>query len=219
MNNFCIKCGKKIESGASFCPSCGEKLENSSVVSKQEPILTPPPVKSGCGKGCLVGCLMSFFLVIFILVILIGIFYYYAFVREVKPGSYFDVDPNQPEAIECDSLSCLDNNLKSCIPSEGETELGEFATADIQILGTSGSSCVVYAKITKINQLPPELEDVPEFMIDKLFNNATLECLIPKTVYNEGMEELGNYIGENMHEVCDGPLFEMAEKLGIDFAK
>jgi len=222
MPEFCTKCGKKLEPGTSFCTSCGnstteeiEPLEEPVVAS--EPILTPPPKKgSGCGAGCLIGCLIVLIVFIVLIAILFGIFYYYLFMREVRPGSYFDVDDNQPKTVNCDTFSCLDNNLKDCKPAKGEAELGDFATADIEILGTSGSECIVFAEITEINELPSGLDSVPEFIIEKILNSATLECSVPKKVYSQGMEELGEYIGDNMYEACDGPLFDMAEKFGVD---
>lgn len=215
MANFCPKCGKSNRAGISFCTSCGAKLRTNPI--QREAVLAPPPPRgSGCGAGCLIGCLVVIVIAILVLGAVIGIIYYYVFAREVRPGSYFDVDDNQPKTVKCDTLSCLEENLEKCAPAKGEAEMGEFAVAEIEVLGTSGSSCVVYAEIKEIKELPPGLTGIPDFILDKMFTNLSLECLIPENVYKEGIEEMGDYIGENMAEVCEGPLFDLAEKFGVD---
>ncbi len=217
MTNFCTKCGKGNRPGILFCTSCGARLKTKPVLVQKEPILNPPPPKgSGCGAGCLIGCLIIVIVTIVILAAVIGIIYYYVFAREVKPGSYFDVDPSTQKTVDCSSLSCLDDNIKKCAPAKGEAEMGDFAVAEIEVLGTSGSSCVVYAEITEIKELPPGLTGIPDFILDKMFTNLSLECLIPEKIYKQGLEEIGDYIGENMAEVCKGPLFDLAEKFGVD---
>ena len=45
---------------------------------------------------------------------------------------------------------------------------------------------------------------------------SKFECLIPSSIYEKGVEALGAYIEENMKEVCEGPLFDIADKFGIE---
>lgn len=178
----------------------------------------PPKQKPKQGLSCLVGCLIILLVFIFILVVLLGSLYYFIFLRQKEPGSYFDLDPTTEERVDCEkSLSCLEDNFKKCLPAKGEAEMGDFAQVELEVLGTSGGdSCVVYAKIIEVNQVPPGLEAVPDFMLEKMFENLSMECLVPEEIYNQDMESIGNYIGENIYQVCKGSLFDWAERLGID---
>ena len=178
----------------------------------------PPKQKSGHGISCLVGCLIVLLVFILIFAILFGMIYYFLFLKENEPGSYFDIDSGVGKTVNCkDSLSCLEDNLKKCSPAKGKAEMGDFAEVELEILGTSGGdSCVVYAKIIEINELPPGLDIVPDFMLEKMFENLSMECLVPKEIYNQDMESIGNYIGENIYQVCKGSLFDWAERFGID---
>lgn len=229
MTNFCAKCGKKNKPGIKFCTFCGGKLKTkptptsealtpSAPVSAPAPPPPPPKQGSGCGTGCLVGCLIVLLVFILIFAILFGTFYYFVFLREKEPGSYFDIDSDVGKTVNCkDSLSCLEDNLKECSPAKGKTEMGDFAKVELEILGTSkGDSCVIYAKIIEINELPPGLDVVPDFLIEKMFENLSMECLVPEKIYKQGMDSVGDYIGENIYEVCKGPLFDWTEKFGIN---
>jgi len=223
MPNFCTKCGKQAKPGIKFCVSCGGKLKTKStspsppppVVSP--PVVTPPRGKSG-GVGCLVGCLVI--ILVFILLVggLIGAGYYFlSKLKKAEPGDYFEVDAKSGETTSCgSSLSCIDESLKTCSSATGEANLGEFAEVEFEVLGTSGSSCVVFVKIVDIKELPDELDLIPDFILNSMFKDLSMECLVPKTAYSRGMEYVGEYIGENMTEACKGPLFDMAEKFGID---
>jgi len=183
--------------------------------------VAPPPAKSsGCGVGCLVGCLIA--LVVFLIIVgIIVAFVYYFLTREKEPGSYFEIDSQSKgvKSVECTSAACLENNLKICSPAQGETEIGDFAEAEFQILGKSEDnkdSCVVFFKITEIKEMPPGMDFIPKFVLEKMFDNLSLECLVPEKIYKQGIEEFGEYISENMVEVCKGPLFDVAEKFGVD---
>jgi hypothetical protein len=176
------------------------------------------PVQSNQGISCLVGCLIVLLIFVFILAVLLGSLYYFIFLREKEPGSYFDLDPITEETVNCeDSLSCLEDNFKECLPAKGEAEMGDFADVELEVLGTSGGDgCVVYAKIIKVNQVPPGLEPVPDFMLEKMFENLSMECLVPEEIYNQDMESIGNYIGENIYQACKGSLFDWAERFGVN---
>ncbi|MBU2545509.1 zinc ribbon domain-containing protein [Patescibacteria group bacterium] len=220
MPNFCTKCGKSIKAGGKFCTSCGAGHVAKRQVPPPPPPPPPPRRSSGCGAGCAVGCLVvTIIIALFLALIIGGGYYLLSRFKNAEPGDYFEVDAKSKseKAISCGSaVSCIDNNLKTCSRATGEAELGEFATAEFEVLGTSGRDCVVFAKIVDIKKLPDGMDMIPEFVLNIIFEDLTMECLIPQTVYKEGMEGVGTYIGENMTEVCKGPLFDMAEKYGVD---
>ena len=244
MPKFCAKCGEKLRAGKSFCVSCGAKIRKKTGARRSESVsarpqrkslpgreaagavLSPPPPKSGgsgCGVGCAIGCLAVVIIFILVIALALGAVYYFLFMREgPKPGSYFDVDEESKKlkTVKCDdSLTCLEQNFKKCEPAEGETELGDFTEAEIKILGTSGKNkdCIVYLEIKKIKKLPSQLEILPDFLMDKLKENMNLECSVPKNIYEKGgVEDIGEYIGDNLAKSCKGPLFDLFEKFGID---
>jgi len=246
MPKFCPKCGKGLKPGKSSCTACGAKMKTRQAktktrqVRKTAPVPAPPPVKpvrapaaplpppppskggAGCGTGCLVGCLIVVLVVLLILGILIGVGYYFLFgMKKGEAGDYFDIDPKskKEKTVKCgDSLACLENNLKKCAPAKGEADLGEFAEAEFEVLGfAEGSdSCVVFAKIIELNELPEGLDIIPGFLLDKVFEDLSFECLIPEKVYQKGIEDVGEYIGDNLVEACKGPLFDLAERFGVD---
>ena len=87
-----------------------------------------PPKRSGRGISCLIGCLIIFLLFILITAVLIGVIYYFLFLREKEPGSYFEVDFSTAKTVDCEgSLVCLDSNFKKCVPAKGTTDMGDFA--------------------------------------------------------------------------------------------
>jgi len=115
----------------------------------------PQPKKGGmgCGMGCGIGCLIIAIIVFLIIAALIGVGYYFLFMRESEVGGYFDIDKasKSQKVVKCDdSITCLDENLKKCARAKGETEIGDFAEVDFKILGKSDGSCVVFAEVTKI---------------------------------------------------------------------
>jgi len=218
MPKFCVKCGKRLKPGKSFCTSCGAKV-------RVRVVPTPPaPSKggAGCGTGCLIGCLIVVLIVLLIFGLLVGAgYYFFSNMKKGEAGDYFDIDPKskKEKTIKCkDSLACLEDNLKKCAPAKGEAGLGEFAEAEFEILGFAedSDSCVVFAKITELNELPEGLGLIPDFILEKVFEDLSFECLIPEKVYQKGVEDVGEYIGDNLVESCEGPLFDLAEKFGVD---
>ena len=176
-----------------------------------------------CTKsGCLIGCLIVILVVLLILAILIGTGYYFlSGAKKGEPGDYFDIDPKseREETIKCgDSLTCLQDSLKKCAPAKGEADLGKFADAEFEVLGLAedSNSCVVFAEITEIKELPKRLDIIPDFILEKIFEDLSFECLIPEKVYQKGIEGVGEYIEDNLVEACEGPLFDLAEKFGVD---
>ncbi len=225
MPKFCPKCGKKLKPGAKFCPACGVKMRMRAAPPRpSSPPPPPPPSKggAGCGTGCLIGCLIVILVILLILGVLIGTGYYFlSKMKKGEAGDYFDIDPKskKEKTVKCgDSLSCLEENLKKCARAKGEAELGEFAEAEFEILGfAEGSdSCVVYAEIKELKELPEGLGVIPDFILEKIFEDLFFECLIPEKVYQKGIEDVGEYIGDNLVEACEGPLFDFAEKFGVD---
>lgn len=221
MPNFCTKCGKLIK--GRFCASCGSgaKLRSqASLPPPPAPSPPPPPRRSGCGTGCAVGCLVMVLIIILFLALIVGGGYYFlSKFKNAEPGDYFEVDAKSKleKAVSCGSVSsCIDDNLKTCSRATGEAELGEFATAELEVLGTSGKDCVVFAKIVDIKKLPEGMEVIPDFILNIIFKDLSMECLIPQTIYKKGMEGIGEYIGDNMTKACKGPLFDMADKYGVD---
>ena len=224
MGNFCPNCGAKLKTKVKFCASCGTTL--SKVVSPPPPPLPPPPPppppppskSAGCGAGCFVGCLIA--IIAFIIIVGLLVLGIYLFFRSIKngkePGEYFSVERSD-NPVECeDSLSCLENNFKKCSPAVGETELGEFATADFEVIGPKNNSCVIYFKITELKELPSEAEWIPQFVLDSILEDLSMECLIPSSVYEKGVEGFTSYIEDNMRDVCKGPLFDVVDKFGIE---
>lgn len=191
-------------------------MEKATPVTPVAPVPPKGGGGSGCGVGCAIGCLIIVLITLLILGALIGTGYYFLFMRESEPGSYFDVDKKVGKTVKCDTASCLEENLKKCAPANDETEIGEFAEVEFEILGQSGDFCVVYAEVTELKEIPSQLEVVPDFILEKLLENLTLECLIPERVYTQGIEEVGDYIGENLHAACKGPLFDLMDKFGIE---
>lgn len=167
---------------------------------------------------CLVGCLVIILVSILFIGSLIGAGYYFlSKLKKAEPGDYFTVDSKSEKTDLCGfSSSCIDEKLKTCSSATGKADLGEFVEIEFEILGTSGNSCVIFAKIVDIKKLPDELDLIPDFMLNSMFKDLSMECLVPKTAYSKGMEYVGEYIGENMTEICKGPLFDMAEKFGIN---
>lgn len=235
MPKFCPKCGKELKTRAGFCPSCGTKMKvkRAAPAAAAQPArpaprpaapLPPPPPKGGkgCGVGCAVGCLIVALVILLILAGLIGTGYYFlSKIKKGEPGEYFDIDPKskKEKTIKCgDSLTCLEDNLKKCAPAKGEADLGEFAEAEFEILGLAedSDSCVVFAKISELKELPEGLNVIPGFILEKVFEDLSFECLIPEKVYQKGVEDVGEYIGDNLVEACRGPLFDLAEKFGVD---
>lgn len=216
MPNFCTKCGKPIKPGGKFCVSCGAGSKSKS--SALPP--PPPPRRSGRGTGCAVGCLViTLIIVLFLALIIGGGYYFISKFKNAEPGDYFEVDAKSKseKAVSCgSSVSCIDDNLKTCSRATGEADLSEFAVAEFEVLGTSGKDCVIFAKIVEIKELPEGMNTIPDFVLNIIFKDLTMECLIPQIVYKKGMESVGEYIGENMTEVCEGPLFDMADKYGVD---
>jgi len=231
MPKFCPKCGKKLKPGAKFCPACGAKMRARQIrqtapappAAPRPAAAPPPPPKggAGCGTGCLIGCLILVLVVLLILAGLIGGGYYLlSRMKKGEPG-YFDIDPKseKEKAIKCkDSLPCLEENLKKCARAKGEAELGEFAEAEFEVLGLAegSNSCVVYAEISELKELPEGLGVIPDFVLEKIFEDLFFECLIPENVYKRGIEDVGEYIGDNLVEACEGPLFDFAERFGVD---
>lgn len=206
MPNFCTKCGKSIKAGGKFCTSCG----SGHVAKKQAPPppppppppLPPPPIRSGCGAGCAVGCLVVIIIIVLFLALIIGGGYYLlSKFKGAEPGDYFEVD---------------NEDSKICERIEDEIELGEFATAEFEVLGASGKDCVIFAKIVDIKKLPEGMDVIPDFILKMIFKDLSIECLVPQTIYKKGVESAGEYIGNNLTEACKGPLFDMAEKYDID---
>lgn len=179
-------------------------------------IINSPPKDSKFLKHA-VGCSLVFLVVILILAGLIcGGYYFLSRLKEVEPGDYFKVDDNGT-AVSCEgSSTCIDASLKTCVPAKGRTDLGEFAEIKFEILGKSGTSCVVFAKIVDIKKVPDSLKTVPDLILKIVFEDSSMECLVPQEVYIEGLEKVGKYIGENMENICEGPLFDVAEKFNID---
>jgi len=232
MPKFCTKCGKNLKPGVTFCTACGAKMKIRQV-RKAAPVSPPPafaPVgasagkkgKLGCGTGCLIGCLITVLVTLLILAALIGTtYYFFSKIKKGEPGEYFDIDPKseKEKTIKCgDSLTCLADNLKKCAPAKGEADLGEFAEAEFEVLGFAEdtNSCVVFAKIIEVKELPEGLDVIPDFILDKMFEDLFFECLIPEKVYTKGIEEVGEYIGDNLVEACEGPLFDLADSFGVD---
>ncbi len=235
MPKFCPKCGKNLKPGKKFCAACGAKMRTKQT-RKTAPVSVPrtapprpvaplpPPPKggAGCGTGCLIGCLIVALVVLLILAGLIGTGYYFlSRMKQADAGDYFDIDPKskKEKTIKCgDSLACLEDNLKKCAPAKGEADLGELAEAEFEVLGfAEGSdSCVVFAKITELKELPEGLDVIPNFILEKMFEDLSFECLIPEKVYQKGIEDVGEYIGDNLVEACESPLFDLAEKFGVD---
>src|SRR4030042_3473602 len=177
-----------------------------------------PPKRSGRGISCLIGCLIIFLLFILITAVLSVVIYYFLFLREKEPGSYFEVDFSTAKTVDCEgSLVCLDSNFKKCVPAKGTTDMGDFAEVELEILGVSqGDPCVVYAKVLEVKELPPGLDAIPDFIVEKMFENLSMECLVPKNVYQQGIEKAGEYIGDNIYEICRGPLLDFMDKFGIE---
>jgi len=244
MSKFCPKCGKELRPGIKFCSSCGfvikqkpqQEIQPESVVesiptpsSSSSPPPPPPPPPStskgsGCGKGCLIGCLIFFLINLLIVGLLIGGGWW--FLNKIKagkePGSYFEISSasKSQKTVDCgSSATCLEEELKKCSPAEGKSDIGELAKAEFQVLGTSeddANSCIIYFKITEIKEMPEEMEGLPVFIIEKMLQDLSMECLIPESIYRQGIDKTGEYVGENMSKICEGPLFDMAEKFGVD---
>ena len=240
MSNFCPKCGKKLKPGAKFCPFCGKKMRAkpssgraplAAGAKKPAPLPTPLPPspstpphgqpvgtqKTGGGKGCMIGCLIAVIVALLILAALIGTGYYFFFMRGREGGSYFTITQKSDKIEECgSSLPCLDQNLKDCASAQGETDLGEFAVAEFEVIGMSYDSCVVDVEIVEIKSLPPQFEKIPSFIRNRMLQSLFMECLVPEEVYTLGVEETGKYIAENMFTICEGTLLNLLKKFGIE---
>lgn len=216
MPEFCTKCGKEAKPGVKFCSACGGQLS----ASGARPAPPLPRRGGGCRTGCAIGCLVVFISLLLILGLLIGGAYYlFSKLKNAEPGDYFEIDAKSKseKVVSCsNSLSCLDQNLKKCSRAKGEAELGEFATAELEVLGFNGKSCVVFVELSDIKELPGGLGMIPDFIVEKIFKGLSMECLVPQTIYTKGIESAGDYIGDNMADICQGSLFDMAEKYGVD---
>ena len=182
---------------------------------------SPPPKKGGmgCGMGCAIGCLIIAIIVFLIIAAIVGVGYYFLFMRESEIGGYFDIDKasKSQKVVKCgDSVACLDENLKKCARAKGETEIGDFAEVDLKILGKSDDSCVVYAEVTKIKDIPSQLDILPSFMLDKILESFSMECLIPKKTYTQGLEDTREYIADNMFDACRGKTIDLLKKFGVE---
>lgn len=202
-----------------FCTSCDATAKpRSKPVSVKHP--SPPRESSGCRTGCAIGCLTIVLIIVLFLVMVIGGGYYLmSKLKNAEPGDYFEVDvkSKSEKVVSCGSgSSCIDEILKTCSRATGEIELGEFAMAEFEVLGTSGKDCVVFAKIVDIKKLPEGMDMIPDFILNIIFKDLSMECLIPQAIYKEGMESVGDYVEENVTEICKGPLFDIADKYGID---
>jgi len=238
MAKFCTKCGKSSKPGVKFCTSCGGAVkvkkvpkpaapETRSLLANRDRVSDspPPPPRtrrrggSGC-SGCLMGCLISGLISLLISAVLIGgAYYFFTQLKKAEPGDYFEIDNPGGKVIECgDSLSCVEENIESCSKASGEADLGEFASVEFEVMGKSGTSCVVFAKIVDINELPEGMDMVPSFILDIILKDLSMECLIPRNIYTGGVEKIGGYISDNMVDVCEGPLFDMAEKFNVDLS-
>lgn len=233
MSKFCSKCGGELKQESKFCPACGSSKLRLEAVDLEPAQLEPEPVqptvvasrpvppqrRSGCGIGCFVGCLVVVIIFLIIIAVLVGLFWYF-FLREREPGSYFEIDNASKEAavVECTSALCLENNLKTCSPAEGETDIGDFAAAEIKILGKEkgSNSCIVYVKVMELKETPEELDAIPDFILETTMNNLSLECLVPSAEYKQGVEAVGEYVSENMINACKGPLLDFIDKFGIE---
>ena len=235
---FCPSCGttlktKKAEqtkqSEQTKQAKKSEQVEHSKKVTATPPpappvyqAASPPPPKKGgmgCRMGCGIGCLIIAIIVFLIIAALIGVGYYFLFVRESEVGGYFDIDKTSKsqKVVKCDdSITCLDENLKKCARAKGETEIGDFAEVDLKILGKSDSSCVVFAEVTKIKDIPSQLEIVPSFILDKILESFSMECLIPKKIYTQGLEDTREYIADNMFDACRGKTIDLLKKFGVE---
>lgn len=181
----------------------------------------PPPKKGGmgCGMGCAIGCLIIAIIAFLIIAAIVGVGYYFLFMRESEIGGYFDIDKasKSQKVVKCgDSVACLDENLKKCARAKGETEIGDFAEVDLKILGKSDDSCVVYAEVTKIKDIPSQLDILPSFMLDKILESFSMECLIPKKTYTQGLEDTREYIADNMFDACRGKTIDLLKKFGVE---
>lgn len=209
MPNFCTKCGKASKPGIKFCTSCGGSIKVKTVAPPPRPVAPPPPPPppprrggSGCGTGCAVGCLIMVLMTILLLALVIGGGYYLiSKFKGAEPGDYFEVD---------------NKNSKICERMEDTADLGEFAVAEFEVLGANGSDCVIFVKIVDIKELPEGMNLIPDFVLNIILKDLSIECLVPQTIYKKGIESAGEYIGKNLTEACKGPLFDMAEKYDID---
>lgn len=192
-------------------------------VPAPRPVYPPSlPAKKGgmgCGTGCAIGCLIIAIVTFLIIAALVGVGYYFLFMREVEEGGYFDIESEskKQKVVKCsDSIACLDENLKKCARAKGETEIGDFAEVDFKILGKSDDSCVVYAEVTKMKDIPSQLEILPSFILDRILESFSMECLIPKKVYTQGLEDTREYIADNMFDACRGTTIDLLKKFGVE---
>ncbi len=235
---FCASCGAtpKAQTSKSAKPANKQKPKPKSTAKKSTPstqstpapparpvyqAAPPQPKKGGmgCGMGCGIGCLIIAIIVFLIIAALIGVGYYFLFMRESEVGGYFDIDKasKSQKVVKCDdSIACLDENLKKCVRAKGETEIGDFAEVDFKILGKSDGSCVVFAEVTKIKDIPSQLEILPSFMLDKILESFSMECLIPKRIYTQGLEDTREYIADNMFDACRGRTIDLLKNLGVE---
>jgi len=234
MAKFCPECGKKLKSEAKFCSLCGVAVKpalqsktqtQSPAAASASSLSSPsPPKNSGCKKGCLIGCLAFVLVNLLILGLLIGGGWW--LINKIKagkdPGSYFGISSasKKEKTVDCgSSAGCLETELKKCSPAEGKLDINELIKAEFQVLGISGDNadfCVIYFKITEIKEMPKNMENLPSFVLEKLLKDLSMECLVPESIYKQGIDKTGEYVGENMSKICKGSLFDIAEKFGID---
>jgi len=226
MVKFCSKCGKELKNEGKFCAFCGTVVKKTSLAQGHVTNTPPPPSpapptsksSSGCGKGCLVGCLIS--LAVFILITGLILLGGYLFLRNMKdgeePGEYFSVERSlNPKECE-DSLSCIEESFKICSPATGTTDLEDLAVLYFEVIGPKEDSCVVYFKVIEVKESSEEGKLVPKFALDAMLKDLSMECLVPSSVYEEGIDGFMEYINENMAEACRGPLLDMINKFGVE---
>lgn len=176
--------------------------------------------KSGC-TGCLIGFLIMNVISLLVIGGLIwGAYYFFTNFKKVEPGDFFEVDNPDGPVIDCkDSLSCVQESIENCDKSKGISNLGDFAEIELEVVGKSGTSCVVFAKILEVKKLPESMNLVPDFVSNSIFKDLSMECLVPYSAYSQGIEKMGEYVKENSTENCKGPLMDMVDKLNIDLSK
>ncbi len=159
-------------------------------------------------SGCLLFVLIAVLIFVLILVgVIIAAYYFLSEIKKAQPGDYFITD-NEPEpVIECQSNDCLEEGFKSCSHVKGDIKIEDLAYLEIESIGKSGSSCVIFGRVKELIN-----SDIPNSIVKGL----SLECLIPEDVYTKGLQEVGNYLNNNLTTSCKGPLFDVADKFNIN---
>lgn len=171
----------------------------------------PKKDKKGCLKGFLIGCLISVIVIILFFGVLIG-GGYWLFMKIKQgnaPGESFSIERSS-SAVDCgDSAECFEENMVNCSPAFGETNFEEIAVFYFEVLGKKENSCVVYFKIRELKQVPSQFESMPDFILKEILKDLSMECLIPKSHYEKGVETAVGYALENAKEVCQGSLLDL----------